>query len=52
MKLYRTKQFLSEKPTSNAVMYNDLLFIGDDKGFVNILDVVSLQSKKFKVSDK
>ena len=50
LKLYKTKQFLKDTATSNSVVYKELLFIGDESGFINVLDSVSLQTIKFKVS--
>ncbi len=52
LKLYKTKQFLKDTATSNAVVYKELLFIGDESGFINVLDSVSLQTIKFKVAEK
>ena len=42
LKLYKDKQFLSDRPTSNALCYNERLIIGDEKGFINIIDSKSL----------
>jgi hypothetical protein len=41
-----------DKPSSNIAVYNDTAILGDEKGFVNLIDLVTLQTKKFKVGDR